>query len=83
MTGGITLDFPYDGVYRGIYKERQYGSAQALRPTPSIEAVDKARRHEQFMRNFTFLMRPMSHSCSCLNRLAGVRQRTWACTPRR
>ena len=28
--GEIALDFPYDGYYDGVYKERQYASAIAL-----------------------------------------------------
>ncbi len=58
MAGEISLDFPYDGVYEGVYKERQYGSAQALYDAVGIERQDKARRHEQFMRNFTFFDAP-------------------------
>jgi len=58
MAGDITMDFPYDGVYHGVYKERQYGSAQALYAAASIPREDKAKRHEQFMRNFTFFDAP-------------------------
>ncbi len=58
MAGDISLDFPYDGVYQGVYKERQYGSAQALYDSVGIAREDKARRHEQFMRNFTFFDAP-------------------------
>jgi nitroreductase len=58
MAGQISLDFPYDGVYHGVYKERQYGSAQALYDAVDIAREDKARRHEQFMRNFTFFDAP-------------------------
>jgi len=58
MKGEITLDFPYDGVYQGVYKERQYASAQALYDAVSIERSDKVRRQEQFMRNFTFFDAP-------------------------
>ena len=28
--GEIALDFPYDGHYEGVYKDRQYASATAL-----------------------------------------------------
>ena len=28
--GEIALDFPYDGHYDGVYKERQYASAIAF-----------------------------------------------------
>ena len=58
MAGEITLDFPYDGSYEGVYKERQYGSAQALYDAVGIERKDKVRRQEQFMRNFTFFDAP-------------------------
>ena len=58
MKGEISLDFPYDGVYEGVYKERQYGSAQALYDSLGIERSDKSRRQQQFMRNFTFFDAP-------------------------
>ena len=58
MAGEMSLDFPYDGVYQGVYKERQYGSAQALYDAVSIERADKVRRQEQFMRNFSFFDAP-------------------------
>lgn len=58
MAGDMSMDFPYDGVYDGVYKERQHGSAQALYDSVGIERSDKARRHVQFMRNFTFFDAP-------------------------
>ena len=58
MAGEMSLDFPYDGVYEGVYKERQYGSAQALYDAVGIERKDKVRRQEQFMRNFAFFDAP-------------------------
>lgn len=58
MAGEISLDFPYDGVYHGVYKDRQYGSAQALYDSVGITREDKARRQEQFMRNFIFFDAP-------------------------
>lgn len=58
MAGQMSLDFPYDGAYQGVYKERQYGSAQALYDALGIERQDKVRRQEQFMRNFTFFDAP-------------------------
>ena len=58
MAGDISLDFAYDGVYEGVYKERQYGSAQALYDSVNIDRADKAARHQQFMRNFTFFDAP-------------------------
>ena len=58
MAGELSLDFPYDGVYQGVYKERQYGSALALYDSLGIAREDKAARHTQFMRNFTFFDAP-------------------------
>ena len=29
LAGELSLDFPYDGKYEGVYKDRQYGAAQA------------------------------------------------------
>ena len=52
------MDFPYDGTYEGVYKERQYGAAQALYDAVGVTRDDKAGRHEQFMRNFTFFDAP-------------------------
>lgn len=58
MSGDMSMDFPYDGSYDGVYKERQHGSAQALYDSVGIERSDKAGRHVQFMRNFTFFDAP-------------------------
>jgi nitroreductase len=58
MEGKFSMDFPYDGAYEGVYKERQYGSAQALYDSVGITRKDKERRQEAFMRNFTFFDAP-------------------------
>jgi nitroreductase len=58
MAGEFTMDFPYDGSYDGVYKERQYGAAQALYDSVGISREEKARRHEVFMRNYTFFGAP-------------------------
>ena len=58
IAGRISMDFPYDGVYEGIYKTRQYAAAQALYDAMDIPREDKARRQEAFMRNFTFFDAP-------------------------
>ena len=58
MSGNFSMDFPYDGVYEGVYKDRQYGAAQALYDSVGIAREDKAGRHDQFMRNFTFFDAP-------------------------
>jgi nitroreductase len=58
MAGELSMDFPYDGKYEGVYRERQHGSAQALYDAVNIAREDKAGRHVQFMRNFTFFDAP-------------------------
>lgn len=58
MAGQMSMDFPYDGQYAGVYKERQHGAAQALYDAVGVTREDKAGRHEQFMRNFTFFDAP-------------------------
>jgi nitroreductase len=58
MAGEMSLDFPYDGVYEGVYKDRQHGSAQALYDAAGIDRQDKVRRNEQFMRNYIFFDAP-------------------------
>ncbi len=58
MEGKLSMDFPYDGTYEGVYKERQHGSATALYDSIGVTREDKAGRHQQFMRNFTFFDAP-------------------------
>jgi nitroreductase len=58
MSGSFSMDFPYAGVYEGVYKERQYGAAQALYDAVHITREDKVKRNEQFMRNFIFFDAP-------------------------
>jgi nitroreductase len=58
MAGDMSMDFPYDGAYEGVYRERQHGSAQALYDAVNITRDDKPGRHVQFMRNFTFFDAP-------------------------
>ena len=58
MAGQLHLDYPYDGVYEGEFKVRQYAAAQALYDSLNIAREDKIKRHEAFMRNFTFFDAP-------------------------
>jgi nitroreductase len=58
MAGNLTMDFHYDGQYAGVYKERQYGAAQALYDAMGIKRDEKERRQEAFMRNFGFFDAP-------------------------
>ncbi len=58
LAGDISLDFPYDGKYEGVYKDRQYAAAHALYSAAGIAREDRARRDQQFVRNFTFFDAP-------------------------
>ncbi len=58
LAGKMTMDFPYDGKYEGVYKDRQYASAKALYDALGIEREDKAARGEAFLRNFEFFGAP-------------------------
>ena len=57
--GDVAPDFPYDGVYEGVYKERQYGAAKALYDALGIRREEKAKRQEWFMGNFRFFDAPV------------------------
>ena len=58
MAGEMSMDFPYDGSYEGVYRDRQYGSAQALYDAMGIAREEKERRQQAFMRNFSFFDAP-------------------------
>lgn len=51
-------DFPYDGRYDGIYKERQFDAAMRLYGAMGIAREDKAGRAEGFLRNYEFFGAP-------------------------
>jgi nitroreductase len=58
MSGNFTMDFPYEGKYEGVYKERQHAAAQALYDAMGIRREEKDKRQSAFMRNFTFFDAP-------------------------
>ena len=58
MKGEFTMDFPYDGSYDGVYRDRQYGAAHALYDAVGIKREEKDKRNEVFMRNFAFFDAP-------------------------
>lgn len=58
MAGDVSLDFPYEGKYDGIYKQRQYEAAAALYGAQGIERGDKSAREASFLRNFEFFGAP-------------------------
>ena len=57
-SGAWTMDFPYDGKYSGVYKDRQYAAAASLYGAMGISREDKVARNEQFANNFTFFGAP-------------------------
>ena len=56
--GDMSLDYPYDGKYEGVYKERQYASATVLYDALGIPREEKAKRQTWFLRNFSFFDAP-------------------------
>lgn len=58
MSGVTSMDFPFDGKYEGIYRERQVASAEAMFSSINVTREDKAGRGVAFMRNFTFFDAP-------------------------
>lgn len=56
--GVVQMDFPYDGKYAGVYRERQIDSAKQLYSALGIPRDDKAGRGAAFMRNFRFFDAP-------------------------
>lgn len=51
-------DFPYDGRYEGVYRERQHDAAAQLHNAMGIAREDKAGRARSFLRNFDFFEAP-------------------------
>ena len=81
-SGEIALDFPYDGHYEGVYKDRQYASATALYDSLGIAREQKVERNAWFMRNFSFLMRLRWLSSHCRLVLVCAKPVIWVCLRR-
>lgn len=56
--GRMSLDYPYDGRYEGLYRDRQLTAAAALYDAQGIARGDKAARGAAFSRNFEFFGAP-------------------------
>ncbi|MEE2733306.1 MAG: nitroreductase family protein [Pseudomonadota bacterium] len=56
--GRMTLDFPYEPKYHGVYQERQFDAANQMYGAVGLERKDKAERLEVFMRNYRFFGAP-------------------------
>lgn len=51
-------DFPFDGRYPGIYKDRQHDAAARLYGAMGVERDDRAARGQAMLRNFGFFDAP-------------------------
>lgn len=58
MEGKMSLDYPYEPKYPGVYQERQFDAANQLYSAMDIKREDKAKREEVFMRNYQFFGAP-------------------------
>jgi len=58
LSGNITMDYPYEGKYSGVYRERQVGAAEELFGVMNIKREEKIKRNDAFMRNFKFFDAP-------------------------
>ena len=56
--GDIGVDYPYDGKYEGVYRDRQYASAKTLYDALGIEREQKTERQAWFLNNFRFFGAP-------------------------
>lgn len=56
--GEMSLDFPFDGKYDGVYKERQYDAAFRLYGAMDVAREDRAGRDAVFMRNYELFDAP-------------------------
>lgn len=58
LAGDMALDFPYEGRYQGVFRDRQYASAQALYDALGIPREEKEQRQSWFLNNFRFFGAP-------------------------
>jgi nitroreductase len=58
MQGKMTLDFPYEPKYPGIYQDRQYDAANQLYGAVNLERHQKQERQQVFLRNYQFFGAP-------------------------
>lgn len=66
-------DFPYDGRYSGVYKERQHDAAAQLYTAMGIARDDKAARARAMLANFSFFGAPHA-AFICLPEPFGLRE---------
>ncbi|MCH8106489.1 MAG: nitroreductase [Proteobacteria bacterium] len=56
--GEFVLDFPYDGKYTGVYRERQLDVGLMLYKALGVTREDKAGKRQAFLRNLEFFDAP-------------------------
>lgn len=56
--GELSLDFPFDGKYDGVYKERQYDAAFRLYGAMGVARDDRPGRDAVFKRNYELFDAP-------------------------
>jgi nitroreductase len=66
-------DFPYDGRYPGVYKERQHDAAAQLYGAMGIARDDKAARGRAMLANYAFFGAPHA-AFICLPEPFGLRE---------
>jgi len=54
----IEPDWPAEGIYHGVYRQRQVEAARALYGAMGVERHDTQRRHEAYVRNHDFFGAP-------------------------
>jgi len=69
----MSMDYPYDGKYSGVYKDRQWDSAARLTAAQGIAREDRPARLQAFARNFEFFGAPHV-AFLCMHDWCGVRE---------
>lgn len=69
----MSKDYPYDGNYSGIYKERRADAAVRLYGALGIAREERDRRNQFFMRNYEFFGAPHAIFL-CMEDWCGVRE---------
>ncbi|MAA58913.1 MAG: nitroreductase [Pseudomonadales bacterium] len=58
LRGRMTLDYPYEPKYHGVYQQRQYDAANQMYAAVGLERKDKEQRQAVFLRNYSFFGAP-------------------------
>lgn len=69
----LSMDYPYDGKYSGVYKERMWDAAAQVTGAQGIAREDRERRAQAFARNYDFFGAPQVIFL-CAHDWCGVRE---------